>query len=320
VCSNALAIVRDVHASEDVAQESFLAAWRGLRRLRNPASFLPWLRQIARNQAYLWIREHRRGSDDDLALIADSRPSAMDALLADEQHRVLAAVLDDLPEETREVVLLYYREGSSAKHVAALLGLSEDAVKQRLSRARGKMREEMLQRFAVAAARTAPGALFVAGVAGALTTAPAASAAVLVGGGAKAGLLKTFALPAIAGIAGVIVGMKRLEPFLDEREERELKRFRLHSILAVIAGSLIGAIGYRLEPVPPRTMMIVPLIAFFAVIAWLYRVRLPRILARRMESIDPQLRRELMAQEIGQAVGAVALGIVFTFMLVRYLR
>jgi len=44
VTSIALAIVRDVPASEDIAQEAFLSAWQHLRKLHNPASFLPWLR------------------------------------------------------------------------------------------------------------------------------------------------------------------------------------------------------------------------------------------------------------------------------------
>jgi DNA-directed RNA polymerase specialized sigma24 family protein len=53
VSSIALAIVRDVDLSRDVAQDVFLAAWRDLRKLRNPSSFLPWLRQIARNRAHM---------------------------------------------------------------------------------------------------------------------------------------------------------------------------------------------------------------------------------------------------------------------------
>ncbi|HJU40261.1 MAG TPA: sigma factor, partial [Tahibacter sp.] len=42
----ALAITADVASSEDVAQDTFLAAWRHLALMRNPASFLPWLRQV----------------------------------------------------------------------------------------------------------------------------------------------------------------------------------------------------------------------------------------------------------------------------------
>ena len=51
VTAIALAITRDVQASEDIAQEAFLKAWQQLDRLKNTASFLPWLRQITRNLA-----------------------------------------------------------------------------------------------------------------------------------------------------------------------------------------------------------------------------------------------------------------------------
>src|SRR4051794_26360974 len=56
VCSIAVAILRDVEMSRDVAQDVFLAAWQNLRKLRNPASFLPWLRQMTRNQAHQALR------------------------------------------------------------------------------------------------------------------------------------------------------------------------------------------------------------------------------------------------------------------------
>src|SRR4051795_12660338 len=103
VCSIALAIVRNVQASEDVAQEVFLAVWTSLGKLRNPASFLPWLRQLTRNQANLWIRNHarERSDDDALAAAVDLRPSPPVELLQDEERRVLAAVIAELPEESR---------------------------------------------------------------------------------------------------------------------------------------------------------------------------------------------------------------------------
>src|SRR5947207_13185694 len=56
ICSITLATVRDLPRSEEVAQEVLVAAWRGLPRLRNPRSFWPWIRQLARNRA----RQHLR--------------------------------------------------------------------------------------------------------------------------------------------------------------------------------------------------------------------------------------------------------------------
>ena len=58
----ALAIVRDVPSSEDIAQDAFLNAWQHLRRLQNADSFLPWLRQITRNLARDHLRAKVRGS------------------------------------------------------------------------------------------------------------------------------------------------------------------------------------------------------------------------------------------------------------------
>ena len=91
VSSIALAQVRDVAASEDVAQEVFLLAWAGLPRLRNPRSFLPWLRQLTRNRAVEFLRAHRPGAreaagDTLLAELPDERP-AVDQRMIDAQSR-----------------------------------------------------------------------------------------------------------------------------------------------------------------------------------------------------------------------------------------
>ncbi len=330
VCSIALAIVRNVQASEDIAQEVFLVVWTSLRKLRNPASFLPWLRQITRNQAHLWLREHRREIADDEALAEaiDSRPDPASALLNAEERRVLEAVIDDLQEETREVVILYYREGSSARQVAELLGLSEDAVKQRLSRARTRMREEMLLRFGSIAARTAPAAGFATVIGAAITaSAPTVSAAVTAGA-AKAGgltlgslllmLVKGAGGGAAAGIGGVLLGLRHLErTIFDEQEERQLRQFKRAAIGSVI----VAALGFTLTA-GWRPIWFWPTLVYlgFAVaLSYLYKVRLPHILARRRAAelaADPNAelkhRRERRLSWIGLILGILcgAAGVV----------
>jgi RNA polymerase sigma factor (sigma-70 family) len=323
VCAVALAIVRNVQASEDVAQEVFLAVWTSLGKLRNPASFLPWLRQMTRNQANLWIRNHARERSDDAALAAavDARPTSADSLLRDEERRVLAEVIADLPEESREVVILYYREGSSAKHVADLLGISEDAVKQRLSRARTKMRAEMLQRFGGTLARTAPGAAFVTAVGAALTAAaPPASAAIAGAAAAKSAggvALSVIAKSsAIGGIGGVLMGFVHLgEPF-DDEEAADLRVFkRLVIAVMIIASIAFAAADHH------RVRMLTTYLTFMAVLLYLNLVRLPKILARRMaweREVDPELaRKHRMVQFYGiagQMVGAILAGLTLLFL------
>lgn len=216
VTAIALAITRDVQASEDIAQEAFLRAWQQLDRLKNSTSFLPWLRQITRNLA----RDHLRGNSQRpltgegaeiaIGMAADPSPTPSERLLQTEQEIVATEIISALPEDSREALLLYYREGQSSQQVASLLGLSDAAVRKRLSRARGSVREEMLKRFGEFARATAPGVAFATMVSSALmVAAPAASAGAIIGGAVgtgAAGKLGAGGLGASSVNGGVALG------------------------------------------------------------------------------------------------------------------
>ena len=215
VTAIALAITGDVQASEDIAQEAFLSAWQQLDRLRNSASFLPWLRQITRNLARDWLRAQAQrplsgeAAEIAIGMAADPSPDPADRLLRGEAEAAAEDIISALPEDSREVLLLFYREGQSSRQVAALLGLSDEAVRKRLSRARASVREDLLQRFGGLARSTAPSAAFALAVAGALATAaPASATAAVVGSGvfgAGAGKLGAGGL-ATGGAAGGVAG------------------------------------------------------------------------------------------------------------------
>ena len=215
VTAIALAITGDVQASEDIAQEAFLSAWQQLDRLRNSASFLPWLRQITRNLARDWLRGQAqrplsgKAAEIAIGMAADPSPEPADRLLRGEAEAAAEDIISALPEDSREVLLLFYREGQSSRQVAALLGLSDEAVRKRLSRARASVREDLLQRFGGLARSTAPSAAFALAVAGALATAaPASATAAVVGSGvfgAGAGKLGAGGL-ATGGAAGGVAG------------------------------------------------------------------------------------------------------------------
>ena len=80
VTAVALAITRDVGASEDIAQEAFFNAWQRLDSLHSPDSFLPWLRQITRNLARDWLRaQHGRPMSGEVAEIAIGMAADPDA-------------------------------------------------------------------------------------------------------------------------------------------------------------------------------------------------------------------------------------------------
>ncbi|MBD9478037.1 sigma-70 family RNA polymerase sigma factor [Pseudoxanthomonas sp. PXM02] len=216
VTAIALAITRDVQASEDIAQEAFLKAWQQLDRLKNSASFLPWLRQITRNLARDWLRaQHGRPMSGEVAEIAigmaaDPDPTPAERLLQTEEELAANEIISSLPEDSRETLLLFYREGQSSQQVADLLGLSDAAVRKRLSRARALVRDELMQRFGEFARSTAPTAAFTMIVMGGLVGAmPAASAATMIGSGVLgSGLLGKIGTGGMTtgGVTGGVAG------------------------------------------------------------------------------------------------------------------
>jgi RNA polymerase sigma factor (sigma-70 family) len=302
VCSITLAISRDLEASEDLAQEVFLAAWIGLGQLRSPQSFLPWIRQLARNKAHEFVRSRVRGRRghagwQEVIESGGGMTPTSEQIIVAEEALALAQAMDQLPAETREIVTLYYREGSSARQVASLLGLSEDAIKKRLERARAALREAVLARFDDAVRKTAPGAAFTAAVslalaAGAPTTASAA--ALGLGGAGTGGKL----LGMLAGLSGALAGLGgglfgiwfglRLEQrkALDEEERRQLTRLGVRAsaltVLAVGGMSAAGPLASRGHPGVGAAIMLACYLVFVAGLAWLYGRQLPRIMARRL--------------------------------------
>lgn len=136
----------DEEDARDVAQESYLRAYRGLKRFRGDAQFTTWLYRITANCAstHLGKRRRRRAEPltDDLQVPdADPErdpPSRADAAVLREQ---LEEALADLPPKLRAVVVLRDVYDLPHEAIAAELGISESAAKVRLHRARKKLRE-----------------------------------------------------------------------------------------------------------------------------------------------------------------------------------
>jgi RNA polymerase sigma factor (sigma-70 family) len=296
VSSIALAILRDADQSRDVAQEVFLAAWTGLRRLRNPASFLPWLRETTRHRAYDALRSRGRarrtladaGDDEALAAIADPRPDASRVLLQDEERLLLQQGLDALPDETREVLVLFYREERSARQVAALLEISEEAVRQRLSRARAALRADVLDRLGRTLQRTTPSRAFTGAVLLALpAAAPGAVAAGTLAvaserpreGTSVTPQLVGAGLAAAAAVAAILIGVRRHRSVvMDPRERRSMRR--LAAVTGALAVTSFAAMVASDQPY--RSVAIFA--AFVAGLAvqrfvWLPRIQAPRLAA-----------------------------------------
>jgi len=124
----AKAILHQDEDAEDAVQEAICAAYAGRGSLRDPARFRPWILKILVNKCYEFCRKRR--TTVDLADIQDFLP----APAADQAERL------SLWQAVMALTLFYY-EDLSIREISAVLGISEAAVKTRLSRGRSRLKQ-----------------------------------------------------------------------------------------------------------------------------------------------------------------------------------
>ena len=170
VCAITYSATGDVGRSEELAQEAFLRAWKSLGQLQDLGKFRAWLCSIARSTVQNWFRSEKRdvvgrAAPLDVAAEKASRESGPEeAVMIEEQQAVVRQALARMPEGLREPLVLFYREGKSTREVAELLGLSENAARQRISRGRSLLREQVADMVEATIARTKPGKAFTTAV------------------------------------------------------------------------------------------------------------------------------------------------------------
>ena len=150
----ARAILNDDAEAEDVMQETYTRAFAHLGQFRGEAQLGTWLVRIAVHEAFARVRRRRRlaplPSDDDVeTLPMPDRPMPIDPEREAnnaELRRLLERAIDELPETYRTVFVLREVEGLSTATTAECLGVSEEVVKTRLSRARLRLRDGLYER------------------------------------------------------------------------------------------------------------------------------------------------------------------------------
>jgi RNA polymerase sigma-70 factor, ECF subfamily len=149
----ARAIVRDESEAEDVMQQAYVNAYANLRQFNRRAQFSTWLTRIAINESLARVRRKQRYQpfDEDRpdveAFMKRDIPLDPEREAASGELRVLLeSAIDRLPDGAREVFVLRDVEGMSTADVGSALGISDDAVKTRLSRARAALRDELMER------------------------------------------------------------------------------------------------------------------------------------------------------------------------------
>jgi RNA polymerase sigma-70 factor (ECF subfamily) len=129
-----IAHTKNFHDSEDIMQDVFLQAISKLDTLKDTGRARAWLLQIARRKC---IDYHRSRP------AAQTIPENVPAPVSEDEKQIecLHEAISKLPDGYREPITLYYLDGQNCPGVAKALGISEDAVRSRLVRARFKLHE-----------------------------------------------------------------------------------------------------------------------------------------------------------------------------------
>jgi RNA polymerase sigma factor (sigma-70 family) len=273
LCSIAFSKAGSITASEDIAQEAFVIAWRHLAELREPGLLRSWLTGIVRRISASHARkEYRRDDlhqveslDAMLAVDEDGKtgteepinpnPGPEHCAESEQEVSLVWQALAALPDKYREPLILFYREEQSMSAMASALGIAEDAARQRLYRGRQLLRREMTQMIEGTLRRTAPTIAFTAAVMAALPTVtptPAVASSVALAAGAAKGVVEGKGmLAAISGwpwagpLAGLLTGLAsarvaaRIYP--EGQSRRLVQRHATMIVLGVWMASLLLA-------------------------------------------------------------------------------
>ena len=148
----ALSVLKDRQEAEDQVQNSFFNAWKRLASFKSEARFSTWFRTIVMNQSLMRLRVVKRvhlqslddsGEQDRPREYPTEEPTPEQMLGQDQLTAHLRAETQRLPPLLRQVLILRDLEEFPIEEIACRLGISESAVKSRLSRARAMLRERM---------------------------------------------------------------------------------------------------------------------------------------------------------------------------------
>ena len=261
----AFRMTRSAEDAEEAVQEAFLSAFRALPNLANPNAFEGWLFQITANKCRNVLSKSGRYTqlpeDEDGNTILDELPEENEGLipasaLENQAHReIILSIIEALPQQQKECVLLFYYSELTVAQIAQVLDCSEGTVKSRLNYARKKLRDGILETeerdgirlhtmvplgllflkdFQELAAGLSAAALSgtAAGAAAASSGTTAAGSGTTAGAAAKAGLFATVKAKVIAGVtaaalvaggSALVLGQPKALAFTDPAMEANLR-------------------------------------------------------------------------------------------------
>ena len=232
----------EFNSSEDIAQQTFVTAWNRKFDLTDPSKIAAWLCGIARN---LVLNERRRiarvpTDTADSQMLASSCASPLQLSIEREESELLWKVLQTIPETYREPMILFYREHASTADVANALSVTEEVVRQRLSRGRKLLEAKVAEYVEQTLTKRRTSQNFNSVVLAMLPTSAASkSTGVLFAFGAKLILGFGAVFGPVIGLAGAVYGTNRsLDSATSVTERRYIRRLFWAIVLLVV--SVIG--------------------------------------------------------------------------------
>ena len=143
LCCRTLGLRED--EAEDVASETFLAAYNGFRRYSGQAELSTWLWSIAYRQGVNYLRKNRRKwqlfaePDEQLASSQEQGPAA--AVEGKEEGEIVWNAVKQLPRLWAMAIILFYREEKNVKEIAKIMRVRQNTVKTYLFRGRKRLKE-----------------------------------------------------------------------------------------------------------------------------------------------------------------------------------
>ena len=146
----AMRLTANEEDARDVVQESYLRAWKGIKRFRGDAQFSTWMYRITANAAATLVQKRRRRRTESLEYVEEPIDASIEgqpdvaaesSIGLEELARAVAA----LPPKLRSIVVLKDVYGLSHEAIAEDLGISVAAAKVRLHRARKRLRDVLFE-------------------------------------------------------------------------------------------------------------------------------------------------------------------------------
>ena len=134
-------VLRNREDAEELAQESFIKAFKSLHTFKGNARFSTWLYRITYNNCISEIRKRKMKfvSADDVQLPDEPDEMNFDGVPAENRAKFVKAALEKLPQDEYTLILLYYFEDKSVEEIVVITRMTESNVKVKLFRARKKL-------------------------------------------------------------------------------------------------------------------------------------------------------------------------------------